>query len=85
VFRKENPGNYRPVIFISISGKVAEQLILETVSRHTKDKEIIKTSQHSFSKGRSCLINMINFYTEVTGLVDEGRAVNIVCLDFSTF
>ncbi|PKU49275.1 rna-directed dna polymerase from mobile element jockey-like [Limosa lapponica baueri] len=25
---------------------------------------------------------MMSFYDEMTGLVDEGRAVNIVCLDF---
>lgn len=27
--------------------------------------------------------NLINFYDEMTLLVDEGKAVGIVCLDFS--
>ena len=81
---KEDPGNYRPVIFTSISEKVAEQLILETTSRYIKDKEIIWTSQHSFTKRKSCLTNLVNFYNEMTGLVDEVRAVDIVYLDFST-
>jgi len=29
------------------------------------------------------LTNLINFCDEMTGLVDEARAVDIVCLDFS--
>ncbi|KAK4806176.1 hypothetical protein QYF61_001099 [Mycteria americana] len=37
---------------------------------------------HEFTKGKSCLTNMITFYDEMTGLVDEGRAVDIVYLDF---
>ncbi|GAB0185563.1 hypothetical protein GRJ2_001021600 [Grus japonensis] len=33
-------------------------------------------------KGRSCLTNLISFYDQVTHLVDEGKAVDVVCLDF---
>jgi len=34
-------------------------------------------------KGRSCLINLISFYDQVTHLADEGKAVDVVCLDCS--
>ena len=43
----------------------------------------IRPSQHGFMKGRSCLTNLISFYDQVTHLVEEGKAVDIVCLDFS--
>ncbi|KAK4824648.1 hypothetical protein QYF61_016954 [Mycteria americana] len=43
----------------------------------------IKPSQHGFMKGRSCLTNLISFYDKVTRLVDEGKAVDVVYLDFS--
>ena len=33
--------------------------------------------------GRSCLTKLISFYDLVTRLVDEGKAVDVVYLDFS--
>ncbi|PKU44044.1 rna-directed dna polymerase from mobile element jockey- hypothetical protein [Limosa lapponica baueri] len=57
-----------------------EQLILETISKH---KTIIRKSQHGFSNCKSHLTNLITFCDEMTSLADEGRAVDIVYLDFS--
>lgn len=34
-------------------------------------------------KGRSCLSNLFSLYDQMTLLVDEGKAVDKVCLDFS--
>ena len=34
-------------------------------------------------KGRFCLANLISFYDQVTHLVDEGKAVDVVYLDLS--
>ncbi|KAK4832489.1 hypothetical protein QYF61_023536 [Mycteria americana] len=82
VRQKELQGNYKPVSLTSVSGKVMEQLILETISRHSKDNKILRSSQNGFTKAKSCLTTLTNFYNEMTGLVDEGRTVDIVCLDF---
>jgi len=47
-----------------------------------KDNQAFRPSQHGFIKGRSCLTNLI-FYDQVTCLVDEGKAVDVIYLDFS--
>ena len=48
-----------------------------------QDNQGIRPSQHGFAKGRSCLTNLISFYDQVTHLVDEGKAVDVIYLDFS--
>lgn len=45
--------------------------------------EVTRSSQHGFSKGKSCLINLIAFYRGLTEWLDEGRAADVVYLDFS--
>jgi len=35
-----------------------------------------------FTKGKSCLINLISFYDNVIHLVDEGKMVGVVFVDF---
>ena len=59
-----------------------EQLILEMTSRHMKDKETLRNSQHGFTKRKSCLTSLITC-DEITGLVDEGRAVDVLYYDSS--
>ncbi|GAB0202854.1 mitochondrial enolase superfamily member 1 [Grus japonensis] len=80
---KEDPGNHRPVSLTSAPGKFMEQIILHVITWHIQDNQVIKPSQHGFMKGRSCLINLISFYDKVTRLVDEGKVVDVVYLDFS--
>ncbi|KAK4828570.1 hypothetical protein QYF61_027660 [Mycteria americana] len=80
---KEDPGNYRPVSLTSVPGKLMEQIILSAITQHVENNQGIKPSQHGFRKGRSCLTNLISFYDKVTPLVDEGKAVDVVYLDFS--
>jgi len=86
IYRKgqqEDPGNYRPVSLTSVLGKIMERFILSALTAHVKDNQGIRPSQHGFMKGRSCLTNLISFYDQVTRLVDEGKAVDVIYLDFS--
>ncbi|KAK4821524.1 hypothetical protein QYF61_021927 [Mycteria americana] len=80
---KVNLGSYRPVSLTSVLGNIMEQIILSAITRHVQDNQVIRPSQHGFMKGRSCLTNLISFYDKVTGLVNEGKAVDVVYLDFS--
>ncbi|KAJ7416696.1 hypothetical protein BTVI_35041 [Pitangus sulphuratus] len=78
---KEDPGNYRPFSLISVPRKVMEQIILSAITQHIQDNQGIRPSQHRFRKGRSCLTNLFS-YDQETCLVDEGKAVDVVYLDF---
>jgi len=44
--KKKHSGNYRLVSATSVPGMVVEQLILETFSRHTNDKSVIRSIHH---------------------------------------
>jgi len=60
-----------------------EQIILSTITWHTQNNPVIRLSQHRFMKSRSCLTNLISFYEQVACLMDERKAVDGLCLDFS--
>jgi len=59
-----------------------ETLILEVIIKQVEEKKVIRSSKHGFTKGKSCLTNLIAFYDGMTGWLDEGRAVDVVYLDF---
>jgi len=48
-----------------------------------EENKLIRSSQHGFSTGKSYLTNLIAFCDGMTGSVEEGRAVDVVYLDFS--
>jgi len=48
-----------------------------------EEKKVIRSSQHGFTKAKSCSTSLIAFYNGMTGWVDEGRAVDIIYLYFN--
>lgn len=46
-------------------------------------KQVIGKSQQGFTRGKSCLTNLITIYNKIASSVNMGRAVNNFYLDFS--
>lgn len=65
---EEDLEDYKQISLTLNPGKMVEQLILESISRHMKAEKVIRSSQHGFIK--LCMINWINYYNEISGFLD---------------
>lgn len=79
---KDDPENYSPVRLTLVLGKVMEQIIMSAIAQYMQHYQDIKLSQDGFMKGRSFFTNLISLYNKVNCLVDEGRTVDVLYLDF---
>src|SRR6267154_3383936 len=80
---REKPENYRPVSLTSIVGKILESIIKDNIVTHLDQYNLINRSQHGFTRGKSCLTNLLDFFEVVTKELDEGNNVDLIYLDFS--
>ena len=80
---KAESSNYRPISLTSVVGKMLEAIIARTIRKHLDNHKLIKHSQHGFSKGKSCLTNLLSFYRKVFETLDSGDRYDIIFLDFS--
>lgn len=63
---------------------ITDQILLEDLlkhMKHTEDRELIKDSQHGFSKGKSYLTNFMAFSDGLTASMGRGKATDVTYLD----
>ena len=58
-----------------------EKIIKIKIEDYLKSNNIIAKTQHGFTKGRSCLSNLIICQDSIMTMIDEGSAVDIIYLD----
>ena len=80
---KQDPLNYRPVSLTSVVCKILERIIRKQWVDHLERKELISQKQFGFRKGRSCVTNLLSFYTRISESIQERDGwVDSIYLDF---
>ena len=80
---KSMPGNYRPVSLTSHIGKLMEKITKEEITSHLDRYDLLNDTQHGFMRGRSCLTNLLTYMEGVTRILDKGKNIDIIYLDFA--
>ena len=79
---KEDPLNYRPISLTSILCKICEHIIRKRWIKFLEENEMISKSQFGFQQGKSCVTNLISFYSRVTDIIQEREGwVDCIYLD----
>ncbi len=60
-----------------------ESIIKDAIVDHLDVNKLINGSQHGFMKNKSCLTNLLEFFEVISSAVDEGKAVDLIYLDFA--
>ncbi|KAJ7416491.1 RNA-directed DNA polymerase from mobile element jockey-like protein [Willisornis vidua] len=80
--KKEETGNYRSVSLTSVLSKIIEHNILGGNEKHLVDNTVIGHRQDDVMRGKSCLSNLISLYDRIIHLLDLGKPVGVISLDF---
>ena len=62
--------------------EVMMEILIEGPRAHGR-QEVMMENQHGLTKGKSSLTDLIDFYDGTDASVDEGRAADIIYLDFN--
>ena len=68
---KEEPTNYRPVSLTSTIAKICERIIKSRWVKHLEKNKLLNQSQFGFRQGRSCVTNLICFYSRLIDIIQE--------------
>ena len=68
---RTEPLNYRPVSLTSILCKICEEVIKLKWTEYLESENILNERQFGFRKGKSCVTNLLCFYSRVVDVVQE--------------
>lgn len=75
--------NYRPVALTSHLIKLFEKVLRNQMIGYMEENNLFNPGQHGFRLGRSCLSQLVAHYDNITQLLENGKNVDVVYLDFA--
>ena len=57
-------------------------MIKAELVKHLESSGVMSNSQHGFTRGRSCLTNLLETFEALTIIVEEGYGIDVIFLDF---
>ena len=86
IFKKGNPldvNNYRPISLCCVSCKTMESIMNESLRSHLQTHNLISGKQHGFSKGKSCLTQLLHCKNSWVNSLDKKQCIDVIFIDFS--
>jgi hypothetical protein len=78
---KSAAGNYRPVSLTSVVCKLFEGFIRDALCNHLVENDLLSRDQFGFTKGRSCVTQLLVTLNDWLQLLDKNLPVDAVYLD----
>ena len=72
----------RPVSRTSITCKIMEAAVRETIFTHLKRNNVLSTRQFGFLGGRSTILQLLTFLDQCVEAISRGNVTDVVYLDF---
>ena len=80
---RQEAKNYRPIALTSHLIKIFEKVIRNRLVEFLETNKLMNPNQHGFRAGHSCLSQLLQHFDEVTKLLENGKNVDVVYLDFA--
>ena len=55
------------ILVCALARRRAASKVIVLINKQVEEKKVMRSSQHGFTNGKSCLTNLIAFYDDMTG------------------
>ena len=76
------PSNYRPISLTSHIIKTFERIFVKNLVEYIENHQIIKSTQHAFCRGRSCLTQLISHVEDILQNLLRNNDTDAIYLDY---